>query len=226
MVEQAHLSEKLKTITINLQAFNRAAWDREGERQERTGAFDGFDGAVTVDRQGRLWFGNSSGLYRYAGSQWQMQAQSAICDLASADQGVLFAHLYSCNQSSRSVLAVWADGTSEVFSVESLVERQLDLLRSAAHRNHLWTVAPDQAVWYTGIVYSGDLPPKSRLYRRDDAGLRAYVLLFKAESMRSLEVDANNHVWLVADAALHRMTPRPDQVEINTIFLPLVITAN
>ena len=44
---------------------------------------DGTGGSIVIDAQGRTWFGNSMGLFRYDGSQWQSLSQCAIGDLAA-----------------------------------------------------------------------------------------------------------------------------------------------
>jgi hypothetical protein len=100
-------------------------------------------------------------------------------------------------------LILWPDGRQEFLSTDRLVERELDLVRSAYRRNILWTVAPDGGVWYID-------GSKDELHRRDDAGLTVYPLPSSSDPGRNLEVDSNNHIWSVCFSGLLRMSPVPD----------------
>lgn len=178
----------------------------------------GTGGVVAVDALGRLWYGNSSALYRYTSGQWQIHTESAICDLIPAGNGALFAQLagdnadyteFSCDYPDQWIFPIWEE-TSVSIRIDTLVENYLDVVRSAWHRNRLWTVAPDGAVWYTLSQYQGDATYTHELHRRSAAGLTTYALPFSTSAVRRLAVDANNHIWLLANAALWRLTPPAD----------------
>jgi len=172
-------------------------------------------GAVAVDTFGRPWFANSKGIYRYDGAHWQPvndYSYPGICDLVPANNGTLFAvqgNMGDCSQLNQIVLRIETDGSVSQSPVDVVVENNLNLVRSAAHRNRLWTVAPDGAVWYTLSTYR-EQELTQELQRRDDSGLRIYPLPFVREESRHLEIDSNNHVWMVANQALWRMSPTPD----------------
>jgi len=176
---------------------------------------DGTGGAVAVDTFDQPWFGNSTGIYRYDGAQWQPvndYSYPGICDLVPADNGILFAiqaQIGDCTQLSESILRIETDGSVSQERVDTLVEKNLNLVRSAAHRNRLWTIAPDDAVWYA-VLTSRKEGLTQKLHRRDDSGLSAYSLPFGREEVHRIEVDSNNHVWIVAKTALWRMSPMPD----------------
>ena len=99
---------------------------------------------------------------------------------------------------------------------------RLPALRAAPHRNRLWTVAPDGAVWYVAGRYPPEpgYAPVYDLSRQDAAGVTHYPLPSAAggsaeafaSAVQRLEVDAHNHVWLVDGEQLWRMSPSPDFV--------------
>lgn len=185
---------------------------------------DGTGGAVVVDTFGQPWFGNSKGIYRYDGTQWQPvndYSYPGICDLVPADSGILFAiqaQIDDCAQLSESILQIETDGSVSQERVDTLVEKNLNLVRSAVHRNRLWTIAPDDAVWYTVSAFR-DQEWTQELQRRDNAGLTIYALPFSRENVRRLEVDQNDHAWIVAEEALWRMSPTPDFVLRTAMWL-------
>lgn len=96
---------------------------------------DGTGGSVVVDAQGRIWFGNSTGLYRYDGSQWQLLSQCAIGDLAATAEGIVYA-ASSCDSAPSTILAVATDDATLQFTIEELVQERFDILRTS-RRNHL-----------------------------------------------------------------------------------------
>ena len=175
---------------------------------------------VAVDAGGRLWYGDSNGLYRYDGSSWlSIYTDRGICDLTPAADGTLYAQVPGfgssvCQPFSGQVLAVRSDGTRDgPRPIEWLVEREPESARSAARRNTLWAVAPDGAIW----TVDG-----AELHRRDDGGLRKFVLPVALGAVQRLEVDVHNHVWLVANSQIWRMSGPLDfalQVKPNTWLL-------
>ncbi len=127
---------------------------------------------VAVDVGGRLWYGDSNGLYRYDGSSWlSIYTDRGICDLAPAADGTLYAQLVDywssgCQPFGDSVLAVRSDDTfGWPQFIETLVAQEPESVRSASRRNTLWAVAPDGAIWTVAASDSG-----SELHRRDDEG--------------------------------------------------------
>ena len=175
---------------------------------------------VAVDALGRIWVGDSGGLYRYDGSSWRsIYTDRGICDLTPATSGTLYVQLAeygtsSCQPFSGQVLAVRSDDTQNRFdSIETLVEREPESARSAARRNTLWAVAPDGAIW----TVDG-----AELHRRDDGGLRKFALPVALGAVQRLEVDVHNHVWLVANSQIWRMSGPLDfalEVEPSTWLL-------
>ncbi len=174
-----------------------------------------------MDEAGRLWFGDTSGLYRHDGSAWQqvkrLYGEYGICDLAAASDGTLLIQtgdLVSsggdCQHPSQHIQLIRPDGSYDWLSIDLLAERHLELLRSAGPRNRMWTVAPDGAVWYlfhTGYDWEQGEP---QLHRRDDAGLTIYALPFSNFDVRDLEIDQHNHVWLTVNSGLWRLAPWPE----------------
>jgi ligand-binding sensor domain-containing protein len=176
--------------------------------------------AVAVDALGRLWLGDRSGLYRQEAGQWRpipydFGDSQGACDLTPAADGTMFAQSpdgQDCQNPLQVVLRVPPDGAGGVAEfVGTLAEDAPHLVRSASRRNRLWTVAPDGAIWYTTSYGPDDAQQVRQLQRRDPrGGLTAWSLPFRRQAVRSLEVDANNHVWVVAGQALWRLSARPD----------------
>jgi hypothetical protein len=167
---------------------------------------------VAVDALGHLWVGQSSGLYRYNGSSWQLiYGDRPICDLAPAGDGTLYAQLApwqatGCEERSDEVLVVRADGMIEhPTTSKALIESEPGRVRTAWRPNNLWTIASDGAIWY---VSRDD--PGQELQRRSSSGLTTFALPVPMQAVQRMEVDAHGHVWLVADSQLWRMAgPRP-----------------
>ncbi len=167
---------------------------------------------VAVDAGGRLWYGDSLGLYRYDGSSWlPIFTDRGVCDLAPAADGTLYAQLAdyqssACQPSTGEAVTVLPDGTvSWPQLIETLVEQKPESVRSASRRNTLWTIAPDGAIWTIAGSDRG-----SALHRRDKAGLRTFALPVDPKAVQRLEVDAHNHVWLAANSQLWRMSGQLD----------------
>ena len=160
---------------------------------------DGTGGSVVIDAQGRTWFGNSMGLFRYDGSQWQSLSQCAIGDLAATEDGIVYAAA-SCDSAHSTILAVATDDSTLQFTIEDMVESRAATLRTA-NRNHIWTVAPDGAIWYA---------KGTEIHRRDALCLQSYTTPISEEGISAIEVDSNNHVWVIYQSSLWRMSAKPD----------------
>jgi hypothetical protein len=184
-------------------------------------AVGGAEGAraVAVDGSGRIWFGDRIGMHRYEAGQWRLipyefGESQGVCDLTPAADGAMFAQIpngLDCQNPLQTVLRVPPDGSSGIPAfVGSLVEQTPHLVRSASRRNRLWTVAPDCAIWFTSAEVTQESSLRNHLHRRDARGLATYLLPFRREAVRSLEVDANNHVWVVADGSLWRLSAKAD----------------
>ena len=179
---------------------------------------------VAIDALGRLWLGQTSGLYRYDGSAWQLIfGEHPVCDLAPAADGTLYAQIVpygvtACEGHSDTVLVVRADGTIvDYTSTKWLIRDEPDIVRTARRRNSLWTIASDGAIWYIS-----HLDPGQELQRRSSSGLDTYALPVEPEAVQRLEVDTRGHVWLVAGSQLWRMEgPRPVVLPVQH-YLPMI----
>lgn len=173
---------------------------------------EGKPAAVAVDGLGRLWYGDSTGLYRHSGAAWEaIDAEHAVCDMVPAADGTLFVRaVEDCDDFSDSslniILVIRPDGRREWKHIASIVEEEFGRVATASHRNQLWTVAPDGGVWYLRIFH--DL----RIERYDGAELVVYDLPPEQtlEAGVTLEVDKDNHLWLVAGEQLWRLGRRPE----------------
>ncbi len=151
-------------------------------------------GGIVAVKDGRLWYGDSSGLYQYGDPGWEQVSANHVHGLVPAADGSLFVDLDTA------VLIIEPDGRQSYASIESLITNDLPRVRSTERRNRMWTVAPDGAVWYWRSSFEHEL------VRRGDGGIMVYTTPVRSEYV---EVDKNNHVWL-ADGALWRMSPQPD----------------
>jgi len=163
---------------------------------------------VAVDAGGRLWYGDSSGLYRHTGAAWAAVDQTyGVCDLAPAADGTLYVQLAAfpsaaCGPSATYLLIVRPNGAVDSFtSTASVVQEERERVRSATQRNTLWSIAPDGAIWYIEPYDVG-----KELQRRDATGLQSYALPVLPSVVQRLAVDAQNHVWLVANGQIWRMS--------------------
>jgi hypothetical protein len=165
--------------------------------------------AVAVDALGQLWYGSESGLYRYNGAAWEpVNLERAVCDMVPAADGTLFVQrAEDCSDlldsSFNLVLIVRPDGGQEIKQVDELVEEEFDRVRTASHRNRLWTVAPDGAISYP-LRRNSDL----RIERYDGLILTSNHLPFHKSlyAGETLEIDEDNHLWLVGDRQLWRLS--------------------
>lgn len=181
----------------------------------------GEGGTVAVDAVGRLWYGNSSGLFQYQDTAWvpievklgDIVVDSPVCELVPAGDGTLFVQLNRDCSAPVSDWYVWTliirpDGTQDSAITRTLIEEEFHLVTTASHRNRRWTVAPDGAIWYLEV----DALSPPRIERYGGANWRSYNLPFAGNVFGNepLEVDANNHLWMVAAGQLWRLSPRPD----------------
>lgn len=148
--------------------------------------------ALVAVQDGRIWYGDASGLYRRIDGAWDKASGTAVTDLVPAAGGALFVG------QGETVLTIERDGRQRQQPLKKLIAEDLARVRSTARRNHMWTVAPDGGVWY----WQGT----RQLARRDKAGVQVFETPVTSDT---IEVDENNHVWL-ADGALWRLSRRPD----------------
>lgn len=154
----------------------------------------GEDPVVAVTTDGRLWYGDTSGLYLYGENGWHQVSSAGVQGLVPAANGVLYV------DEGWRVLILERDGRQSTTSYEDVIKRDLRRVQTSSRRNQMWTVAPDGAVWYWQSKY------RRELARRDRQGLQVFDAPTVADY---IEVDKNSHVWL-ADGALWRMSPEPD----------------
>lgn len=173
------------------------------------------EGQVVVDPLGRLWLGNRNGLYRYNAKSWQLisdeyPANQGICDLIVTPDGTLYVQSdggsYGCVNGNTTILRVAPDDTLTTAEIDQVIQENFSQVQSTAQRNRLWRVATDGAVWYTSFNYGTYPPDLNQLHRRTATGQTDYLLPVNRNQVHTLLVDAYNHVWLVADGSLWRMT--------------------
>lgn len=88
--------------------------------------------------------------------------------------------------------------------LHTMVGAHFETMRSTSRPNPLWAVAPNGVVWYGW---------QEQVMRRGAYGLASYplpVLAAQVDSRIGLLVTAADHVWLVSDGALWRLSRRPD----------------
>jgi hypothetical protein len=151
---------------------------------------------------GQPWAGDGCGLHRRVGEGWERVSTLAVCDLAAAADGTVFAQLRRGETDCRSrdlEIAVYPPaGPVEVLGIDALMAEHFNRARTAVQRHHLWTVAPDGAVWYVSFAGAGPV-----LVRRDQAGAKAFTL--PNPDAGELEVDDAGDAWLGAGGKLWRM---------------------
>jgi streptogramin lyase len=177
---------------------------------------------VAVDARGQLWHSRASGLYRYTGSAWQLVYNATpVCDLVPAADGTLYALAArhgetACNDV---VLTVRPDGEvdDQLRSVGDLVQSQAATVSTARHRNTLWVIGPDAAIWYIDRMAGG----ANALRRVSGEGLTSYTLPVDASAVWRFDVDRRGHVWLIDGSRLWRMEgPAPKPLPLH-VYLPL-----
>lgn len=173
--------------------------------------WDSASQSIAVDSLGRLWFGDNTGLYRYESANWQPVIQDrAICDIVPATDGTVFVeHTATVCFISRTwystVYVIRPDGTQETMDIPTLIESEFDRVATASRRNRLWTVAPDGAIWYLTTN------PRRGIVRHDGSRKTFHDMPLNSYQAPDgpLEVDAGNHLWLVAGGNLWRLSPMP-----------------
>lgn len=187
-------------------------------------AENGLHGAVAVDAQGQLWVGNSQGLYRRAGEQWQKIVDvppsytGGVCDLLPTATGLLFVQVgaypfpnsdQSCTLPSDELYVIQPDGTVELLTIDAAVQQYFTQLRQTPTRNRLWRVGPDEAIWYLSATDSLTYGVKT-LHRYTPSALTRYPSPIDGQPIRGLEVDGHNHVWIATNHDLWRLSAPPD----------------
>lgn len=180
-----------------------------------TKSFVRFYSAGLVDQRERLWYGNTKGLFRLdrtAGNRtWTtVLLDEPICDLVEANDGTVYARvglaaeirpLWGSCAPTLTVIAVRPDDRIERYpDVATLVAADLARVRSATRRNTLWDVGVDGALWYryaAGGVHE--------LRRVDGEQVVMTIPLPVApETVKRVEIDGLNRVWMVAANQLWR----------------------
>jgi streptogramin lyase len=179
---------------------------------------------VAVDARGQLWHSRASGLFRYTGSVWQLvYSATPVCDLVPAADGTLYAQAPKYGKTdceySDVVLTVHPDGkVDHLWIVDYLVQSQAATMRTARHRNNLWAIGSDAAIWYIDRTTT----LLGALRRRGVEGLTSYTLPVDIAAVRRIEVDGRGHVWLLDGSRLWRMEgPAPKQLPLH-LYLPLM----
>jgi hypothetical protein len=157
-------------------------------------------GASVAARDGKLWYGDSTGVYLHDEGSWQQLFSGAVEELIPAANGVLLAAI------ANGVLLIEEDGDRYWRPTPDLVLNNYALVRSTTRRNTLWRSAPDGTIWFW-LLGGG-------LGRWDGRTLQTYH--GGAAYGGFIEVDNYNHVWLIEghsqwqEKVLWRMSPRPD----------------
>jgi hypothetical protein len=157
------------------------------------------EGVSVAARDGKLWYGDSTGVYRYGEAGWQQLHGEAVEELIPAANGVLIA------ATSGGVQVIEADGDKYWRLAPDLVLNNYALVRSTTRRNTLWRSTTDGAIWFW--------QNNGELGRWDGRTLQTYS---SPTYGGFIEVDENDHVWLIEDPGqwqdkvLWRMSPRPN----------------
>jgi hypothetical protein len=156
--------------------------------------------ALAVAPSGEVWAGSRYvGLWRYDGVTWEAyDRNTANEEIAIAADGTVFA----IDRLLRTLI-VRPDGTRDVRWIDDLVLEEFDRLVTSPHRNNLWTVTPDGALWYVPREYQRC---GSQVKRYDGAQFTAYDL--PGCGMGPLEIDENYHLFY-AFSGLWRLSPLP-----------------
>ena len=143
---------------------------------------------------GRLWYGHPTGVYQKKGQNWELISAAAPYEFVTAKDGTLIV-----NTGEGKVLVIYPGGQQVVQTIACLVASRPELVRATTRRNQMWTVAPDDAVWYWN--------DNGQLVRWHELGIQTFDTPIKNST---IEVDRNNHVWLNDGGTLWRMSPKPD----------------
>jgi hypothetical protein len=170
--------------------------------------------AVALDTRERFWYADNTGVYRYDNNSWgQISTSDTTCRLIPAADGAMlivdgWPH---CGNVTNSIHWVSASNKVRNDDIALLVNSDIGLFQSTTLYNAQWAVAPDGAVWYLTREDDGFL----RLHRYNGDQEFHYTTPLSAETaISTLEVDANNHVWITADGDLWRLSSgsQPDFV--------------
>lgn len=163
--------------------------------------------SITVDSLGRLWLGDANGLYRFDGTTWESVGneyggQFEVHDLAALPDGAVIVRECFANS-----LRVIRSGDVNWLPLDAFIRQNYALVRATRHINSMWSVAPDDGVWYVAEPFLGQ---GEKLYRYDGSERTSFGLPFPPSEITSLDVDRNNHIWVAAANNLWRLAPRPD----------------
>lgn len=168
--------------------------------------------SVAVDTLGRPWYlvQGAREVHRYDDDMWfPIPVLAPACQLIPASDGTMFllraeASDGDCGRLSMLVGLVQPNGAVTYSDLHTMAGAHYETMRSTSRPNPLWAVAPEGVVWYRW---------QEQVMRRDAYGLASYPLPVPAARVDSgigLLVTAADHVWLVSDGALWRLSRRPD----------------
>jgi hypothetical protein len=157
--------------------------------------------ALAEAPSGEVWAGNPQlGLWRYDGVTWEAYDRTTPnVEIAVAADGTVYAI-----DTLERTLIVRPDGTRDVRWIDDLVLEEFDRLVTSPHRSHLWTVAPDGAVWYVPRYH---YQCGYQLKRYDGAQDTTYDL--PGCIIGPLEIDENHHLFRPDAGHLWRLSPLP-----------------
>jgi hypothetical protein len=169
---------------------------------------------AALDTLQRMWYADQTGIYRYENGAWrQISPLVAACRLVPAAGGAMMVlkGAPGCGNVDNTVHLIQAndEGRDEVLT--DVVKSDFSLVQSTTLHNAQWAVAPDGAIWFLTRGDDGYL----QLHRYDGSQERLYATpLHMSGVVTTLDVDANNHVWVAADDYLWRLSDRsqPDFV--------------
>lgn len=154
---------------------------------------------IAVDSLGRIWFASGDGIYRYDNGDWQQLSYLNYSDITVAPDGTIYA------KHEDKVVTFAIDGTRTDYQIDELIRSQPDLIRTIRRQSALWTIAPDESIWW----WSGDV-----LRRLAPDGVETELPLsmmpFTDVDKSNIAVDEYNHVWFATEDDLWRWAPFPD----------------
>ncbi|MEZ4680674.1 MAG: hypothetical protein R2932_41315 [Caldilineaceae bacterium] len=169
------------------------------------------EGRVVVDGLGRLWYGADK-LYRYNGTTWQViyDGNYGVEDLLAAPGGEVFAIFDVQN-----AVIVAKDDTTEIRSVQELLDTQAAWLYELDGHTRYWANAPDGSIWYMQPSFSGSRD----LYRHTGDTRQHFGLPNAVYTTTTPIVDRYGHVWFRGQAdSLWRLS-LPSTVNL---YLPFI----